>query len=68
MSASLNDYKDWIQERADEIADEDWGDDFYDLTEHRQRDVYAQAMIEYIDAYSDWYDSIYERIREERMK
>lgn len=68
MRASLKDYKDWMQERADEIAYDEYLKDFYDLTKRQQTEVYDQASSDHTDAYSAWCDAIYERIREERMK
>ena len=43
------DKKDWMQDRADEIAREQYGVEFYDLSDDTQEEVYNQAGIDYAD-------------------
>ncbi len=56
-------YKDWIRERADEIADEKYGIDFYDLPEATRDKIWRQALDDHTDVYSAYCDSVYERIK-----
>ena len=46
-------YKDRIQNVADEIAQEDYGQDFYDLGKKLQDKVYERAMRKISDAFAD---------------
>ncbi len=57
------DEKDWIRERADKIADEEFGSDFYDLSGTLQDKIYSRAMAGYTDYYADYCDSVFERIK-----
>jgi len=61
------DYKDWIANRADELALEKYGKDFYDLSGELQVEVYNQAMEEYKDHYADMIDAAYDRAVEARL-
>lgn len=63
----LKDYKAWIQERADEIALEEQGKDFYELPNDMQDMVYNKATEDYKDAYADMMDATYEAIRDRRI-
>lgn len=64
IRAKLRDYKDWIQERADDIAEEEHGKDFCDLPLPIQHEVYKHASSDYKEAYSDWCDRPYEQMRD----
>lgn len=44
--------KDWLQSRADEVAQEQTGHDFYDLGPHLQLMCYMIAEEDWIDYYS----------------
>jgi hypothetical protein len=46
-------YKDRIQNMADEIAQDDYGQDFYDLGKKLQDKVYERAMRKISDAFAD---------------
>jgi len=46
-------YKDRIQDMADEIAQDDYGQDFYDLGKKLQDKVYERAMRKISDAFAD---------------
>jgi hypothetical protein len=59
----LCDYKDWISEKADEIACYLYDKDYYDLPEKLQLEVYAKAEEAYVDAYANMIDTVYERNR-----
>lgn len=54
-------YKDAIQEYADEIAWESYDKDFYDLPEDKQDKVYEQAQERYIDNFASQIDGMKER-------
>ncbi len=54
------DYKDWVAERAQVIADEEYGNDFYHLTDQQQDEVYAEAAADYIDYESAQIDCLYD--------
>jgi len=54
-------YKDEIQEYADEIASQKYDKDFYDLTEKQQDEVYEEAQERYIDNFTSQIDSMQER-------
>ena len=64
MRAKLKDYKDWIQERADEIAGEEHDKDFYDLPKPIRDEIYKHASNDYVEAYSSYCDYVYETMRE----
>lgn len=51
-------YKDTIQEYADEIAEKEHGKDFYDLSEKEQDKVYKEAQEMYVDDYTSQIDKI----------
>ena len=63
----LTDMKEWIQNRAEEIAQEVHNKDFYDLGHHTQLQVYAKAMEDYKDYYASLIDSTYERLRDQKL-
>lgn len=54
-------YKEEIQERADEIAGEKYDKDFYDLTEEQQDEVYEEAQEALTDHYVSVADSMLEK-------
>ena len=64
----LLDKEDWIQEKADEIADLWYAKDFYDLTEETQSTVYQRARDEYADMWADRVDALYEAELDRRMQ
>ena len=45
----MGSYKDDIQQIADEIANEEYQKDFYDLSAEQQDKVYGQAIERYTD-------------------
>ena len=61
------DHKDWTQNRADNIAIEQYGRDFYELDGDDQVAVYEQAEEDYKDWYSSKIDAIYERAKEAKI-
>ncbi len=63
----MKEMKDWIRERADEIAGEEYDKDFYDLSAEMQDIVYSRAMDDYVDYYSAYCDSVYERMKDKEM-
>lgn len=66
MRASIKDYKDWIQERADDLAVEYYNKDYYDLTDEEQQEIYELAEGDYKDAYASYCDYVYETQRGEK--
>ena len=62
----FHDYKYWIQNRAEEIAVEEYGKEFYDLPDELWDKVYQQAIEAYKEAYADRIDSTYEAIRDKQ--
>ena len=63
----FHDYKYWIQNRAEEIALEEYDKDFYDLPERVQSEVYNRATEAYKEMYADRIDSTYEAIRDKQL-
>ena len=64
MEPKLSDYKYWITCKADEIAEDEYGKDYYDLTDEEQGKVYQKATASYTDAYSGMMD-YYQETRKE---
>lgn len=54
------DYKEMIQQFADEIASEKYDKDFYDLTEKQKDEVYEEAQERCTDHYVSLADSMAE--------
>ncbi len=61
------DMKDWIQNRAGEVAMETLGKDYETLGPHMQAMCYAKAMEDWTDHYADIIDSAYDREKERRL-
>lgn len=61
------DYKDWIENRAHELAEERYNKDYYDLPKDIQLEIYNRAEADYTDHYASQIDAIYERIRDSRL-
>lgn len=57
------DYKEMIQQFADEIAAEKYDKDFYDLSEAQQEEVYEQAQERCNDHYASLADSMAEEMK-----
>ena len=64
---AFHDYKYWIQNRAEEIAREEYETEFEDLPRDKQQEVYKQAEEAYKEAYADRIDSTYEAIRDKQL-
>ena len=64
------DYKEWIQQRADELAEEILGEgkDFYNLSDDFQIEVWDIAEQDYNDRESDRIDAAYDRYLKQQMK
>ena len=43
----MRDYKEWIQQRAEDIAIEECGCEFYELSSETQQEIYHEAMVDY---------------------
>lgn len=63
----MRDYKDWIENRAHELAEERYHKDYYDLPEDIQLEIYTRAETDYIDHYADQIDAAYDRAVEARL-
>lgn len=61
------DMKDWIHNRAEELAEQKYNKDYYDLPNHLQDEVYNQAEADWIDHYSSEIDAAYDRLMEEQL-
>jgi len=61
------DQKEWQQNKAEEVALEKTGHEFYELGPHMQLMCYAKAEEDWIDYYSSECDAIYERIRDQQI-
>ena len=61
------DYKDWIQNRAEELAQELYSTEFYELPENIRAQVYNQAYLDYTDHYAAQIDAAYDRALEARL-
>jgi len=61
------DYKEWIQNKAEELALERYDTDYYDLPESTRQQLYDEAMELYKDHYADQIDAAYERALEARL-
>ena len=68
MTSSLTDYKDWIQNKADEIALDVYETEFYDLPPETRDTVYGLATEAYKDALADRIDLIYEALRDKQLE
>jgi len=62
----MRDYKDWIENRAHELAEERYNKDYYDLPENIQLEIYDRAEADYKDYYASKIDAVYDRMREQR--
>ena len=67
MRVSIKDYKDWIQERADDLAVEYYSMDFYTLAKEEQQEIYALALEDYKDEYASYCDYVYEMHRDKEV-
>jgi len=63
----IADYKDWITAKADEMALEKYGKEFYDLPETTQREVFSEAELAYQDYYANEIDRLFEMAKEQRL-
>lgn len=61
------DYKEWIAERAEELAQERYNMGYYDLPEKIQREVYERAQADWTDHYADMIDAAYDRAQEAEL-
>jgi hypothetical protein len=62
---TVSDYKDAMQKIADEMAQETYEKDFYDLPQHLQMEVYNEAMAEYVNRLCDQADQMLDASREQ---
>jgi len=58
------DYKDWIQNKAEDLALEKQGKEFYELPRELRDTIYNMACEEYKDYLANEIDRIYEQLRE----
>lgn len=64
--ADLGDYKYWMQERAEEIADAEYGKEFYELPDDLQYEIFNRARRDYGDAMADRADYLRDIEKERR--
>ena len=64
MRANLKDYKAWIQERAEEIALDLFGQEWDEVARSTQDWCYHVATEHYKDKYADSIDATYEAMRD----
>lgn len=55
------DHKQWVSDRADEIAQDKYKLSYHDLSTHFQQQVWKQAESDYVDFYSSEIDHLYEQ-------
>ena len=60
------DVKEAMQTEADQIADQRYGREFYELPNHIQHEVWCEAESIVRDKVADEADAIYERIKDRR--
>ena len=60
-------YKDWIQNKAEDIANQEYGLGFYDLPEQTQTVVYNRAMEAHKDYVADQIDKARDDERYRRL-
>ena len=61
------DYKDWIQNRAEDLALEQYDLDLYELQDSIRLTIYEQAMKDYSDHYASQIDAAYDRWKDKQM-
>lgn len=62
------DQKEWIQDKAEELAEEEYEMDFYNLNDNTQGKIWERAEKEWIDYYSGYCDHIYETIKDRKQE
>ena len=63
----MKDRKDWLQNRAEEVAIEVLGKEYYDLGPNLQLICYAKAEEDWVDYYSSLIDAAYDRKKERQL-
>ena len=61
------DYKEWITERAEELAQERYKKSYYDLPDKVQDEIFAMAEADYINRESARIDTAYDAAEEARL-
>ena len=61
------DIEEATQNKAEELAEQRYGREFYDLPKPIQFDVWCEAESIVRDKVADQADAVYERLREERL-
>ena len=61
------DYKEWIQQRAEELAQEKYGKDYYSLPDGLQLQLWESTYIDYIDKEAARIDAAYDAWRENQQ-
>lgn len=64
----MMEYKEWLQNRADEIAEEKYGKDFYDLPDDLQYAVYTAAEDDYRGMAADRADAMLDETKERGLR
>ncbi len=61
------DYKDWIAERANDLAQERYNKDYYGLPDNIQMELWARAEADYTDYYAARIDAAYDAAQEAEL-
>ena len=62
------DYKEWISERAEELAYERYNKGYYDLPDNIQMELYTRAEADYTNQEADRIDAAYDRWLESQIR
>jgi len=63
----MKDMEEWVQARAELIAQELYDKDFYELSDEAQIEVWEQAEADWADYYAGMIDAACDKYREEWM-
>jgi len=63
----IADYEDWISNRAEELSQERYNKDYYDLPENIQMEVWQHAIAEWTDRESARIDAAHDAAQEAQM-
>ena len=66
MLKPVKDYKDWIADRAEEIAQERYNVGFYNLFKPLQITTWLEAEADYVDRESARTDALYDAMKEKK--
>ena len=67
MLKPVKDYKDWIADRAEELAQEYYGISFYVLSGVARTEIWEEAKWDYIGRESARIDALYDAMQEKKL-